>query len=73
MREDCNNLAELLEQIEDFESTLEANLKKLKNINFDKIGYQPKADLKPKNYAALRMGTYDKQIEEKNENDGFNY
>lgn len=77
MNEECLNLASLVENVPDFDTTLEASLKKLKNINFEKIGYKPGADwfLKPKNYAALRNGAYDEQAEnnEKEVKNGFTY
>ena len=55
--------------------TLEDNLKKTKKLDFKQIGYKPDAGwfLKPKNYAALRNGVYDAQIEENGKNDGFSY
>lgn len=66
IKDDFDNLSELLRISDDFEETLEENLKKLKEIDFKKIGYKPKADwfLKPKNYAALRMGAYQKKEKE---------
>ncbi len=73
--EDCMNFSELASTVKDFFETLEDNLKKTKKLDFKQIGYKPDAGwfLKPKNYAALRNGVYDAQIEENGKNDGFSY
>lgn len=77
--EDCLNFSEIASRTSDFFETLEENLKKTKKLDFKKIGYKPDAGwfLKPKNYAALRNGVYDAQVEENTkenaENDGFSY
>ena len=73
--EDCMNFSELASTVKDFFETLEDNLKKTKKLDFKQIGYKPDAGwfLKPKNYAALRNGVYDAQIEENGKNDGFDY
>lgn len=73
--EDCMNFSELASTVKDFFETLENNLKKTKKLDFKQIGYKPDAGwfLKPKNYAALRNGVYDAQIEENGKNDGFSY
>ena len=73
--EDCLNFSELASTVKDFFETLEKNLEKTKKLDFKKIGYKPDAGwfLKPKNYAALRNGVYDTQIEENSKENGFDY
>jgi len=76
--EDCLNFSEIASKTPAFFDTLEADLKKLKKINFEKIGYKPSASwfLKEKNYADLKNGVYDSYLnteEGNNENDGYSY
>lgn len=76
--DDCLNFSEIASKTPAFFETLETDLKKLKKIDFKKIGYKPSASwfLKEKNYADLRNGVYDSYLnaEEGNDkNDGYSY
>lgn len=77
--EDCCNFSEIVSMTADFFETLESCLSKVKQIDFEKIGYNPGAGwfLKPKNYADLRNGVYDSKLKAKAvegaKNDGFSY
>ena len=76
--EDCLNFSEIASKTPAFFETLEADLKKLQKINFEKIGYKPSASwfLKEKNYADLKNGVYDSYLnaeEGNNINDGYCY
>jgi len=71
------NFFNLASKTPTFFETLEADLKKLKKINFKKIGYKPSASwfLKENNYADLKNGVYDSysNAEEGGEDDGYSY
>lgn len=75
--EDCLNLAEVaIANRKDFFRTLHKYLTKTSKLNFKKIGYKPGAKwfLTPKNYADLRNGVYDAQIEGESDNgNGYEY
>jgi len=75
--DDCLNFFNLASKTPTFFETLEADLKKLKKINFKKIGYKPSASwfLKENNYADLKNGVYDSysNAEEGGEDDGYSY
>ena len=72
---DCLNLVEVANaNRKDFFRTLHKYLTKTSKLNFKKIGYKPGAKwfLTPKNYADLRNGVYDAQIEGESDN-GYEY
>lgn len=73
--EDCLNLVEVATaNRKDFFRTLEKYLTLTSKLDFKKIGYKPGARwfLTPKNYADLRNGVYDSQLEGE-KNNGYDY
>lgn len=60
-KDECFKLTELAADVEDFSSTLPNVLEKLKNLKFERIGYNPNASwlLKENHYTEILNGAYD--------------
>lgn len=60
-KDECFKLTELAADVEDFSSTLPTVLEKLKNLKFERIGYNPNASwlLKENHYTEILNGAYD--------------
>lgn len=74
MASDCNKILELASDIDDFGELIPGVIKKLRNINFNEIGFKPSISwlLKENNFAKVANGEFDKRIEGEIE-DGTNY